>query len=249
MATQRSMNRPTVRPSRMADTNTGFAALQVDEEGGERMQERGNKHTALHKGMLHAFSGATTALVAAAFLDGSRFGWHPTMMATAYAFSMAQGMHLATDATGLPPGNQRLRQLIVHAWTMAAAVACAGLGAYAIYSNKTLHDKPHFVSLHARIGLATLCLSVVAPLLGVVAFKKLGIYEGLPLALQTQVKWLHRNTGKITFFLAGGTSLLGLNTPSIYKGWVTLLLMGLVLANSAAVASYIFTGRKVEPRE
>lgn len=243
------MNRPTVRPTRMADARTNFTALQVDEAAEEKVEGRGHERKVLHKVLLHAFAGSATALVAATFLDGSRFGWHPTMMAAAYAFAMAQGVHLATDATKLPPGSQRLQQLIVHAWTMAAAIGCAGLGAYAIYSNKTLHGKPHFVTLHAKVGLATLCLSIVAPLLGVVSFKKLGIYEKLPVALQAQSKWFHRNVGKITFFLAAGASLLGLNTPSIFKGWVTLVIMGLVLANSAAVAVYVFGTPKSEPRE
>ena len=52
--------------------------------------------------------------------------------------------------------------------------------------------KPHFRTLHARMGLAALLLGIAAPLGGALAFKSLGLLDGRSETLQQRVKWAHR---------------------------------------------------------
>ncbi len=58
---------------------------------------------------------------------------------------------------------------------------------------QVVHGKVHFKSLHAKVGLAVFILSIVAPLGGVVSFRRLGLLQRLPEKLQPQIKWAHRN--------------------------------------------------------
>lgn len=56
-----------------------------------------------------------------------------------------------------------------------------------------MHGKTHFKSVHAKVGLAVLILSIVAPLGGMVSYRRFGFLQRLPEKLQPRVKWAHRN--------------------------------------------------------
>lgn len=56
---------------------------------------------------------------------------------------------------------------------MFAAVAISG-GMYAIYTNKIINGKPHFTTIHGKIGLLALILN------SVVAFGGIPALYGLP---------------------------------------------------------------------
>lgn len=57
---------------------------------------------------------------------------------------------------------------------------------------QSLHGKEHFASLHGKVGALNLLLVALAPVLGVVSFRRMGLITKLPEALQPRVKWLHR---------------------------------------------------------
>ena len=65
---------------------------------------------------------------------------------------------------------------------------------------QVVHGKVHFKSLHAKVGLAVFILSIVAPLGGVVSFRKLGLLQRVPEKLQPQIKWAHRNVSTTARF-------------------------------------------------
>jgi len=52
--------------------------------------------------------------------------------------------------------------------------------------------KPHFRTVHARVGLAALLLGLAAPAAGALAFKSLGLLARAPESVQLRVKWAHR---------------------------------------------------------
>jgi hypothetical protein len=52
--------------------------------------------------------------------------------------------------------------------------------------------KPHFRTVHARVGLAALLLGLAAPAAGALAFKALGLLARAPEPVQLRVKWAHR---------------------------------------------------------
>ena len=53
-----------------------------------------------------------------------------------------------------------------------------------------------FTSWHGKVGLAVFILSIVAPLGGVVSFRRLGLLQRLPEKMQPQIKWAHRNVSR-----------------------------------------------------
>jgi hypothetical protein len=58
---------------------------------------------------------------------------------------------------------------------------------------QVVHGKQHFQSLHSKFGLATFIMAIVAPLGGLVSFRRLGLLQRVPDKLQPRIKWLHRN--------------------------------------------------------
>ena len=66
-------------------------------------------------------------------------------------------------------------------------------GLYRALVCQVVHGKAHFTSWHAKVGLAVFVLSIVAPLGGVVSFRRLGLLQRLPERMQPQIKWAHRN--------------------------------------------------------
>jgi len=53
------------------------------------------------------------------------------------------------------------------------------IGFGVIYRNKAIHGKAHFTSLHGKMGLVTLLLALLSPLLGAFSFKSLGLIHML----------------------------------------------------------------------
>ena len=49
-----------------------------------------------------------------------------------------------------------------------------------IYRNKVIHGRAHFTSLHGKMGLLTLVLALLSPVLGALSFKSLGLINMLP---------------------------------------------------------------------
>ena len=56
-----------------------------------------------------------------------------------------------------------------HGYIMSAACALSAFGFYVIYSNKNISNKPHFASLHGKVGLAVFSAYLMLGLVGGVA--------------------------------------------------------------------------------
>ena len=52
-------------------------------------------------------------------------------------------------------GKHKRSKLKLHLWLQALSTGLASAGAYAIYENETRMGKPHFTTLHGKLGLAT----------------------------------------------------------------------------------------------
>ena len=57
---------------------------------------------------------------------------------------------------------------------------------------QALRKKPHFTSLHGKVGVIALVLVGAAPALGFLSFRKMGLLTRLPAEMQPKVKWAHR---------------------------------------------------------
>lgn len=76
---------------------------------------------------------------------------------------------------------------------------------------QVLHDKPHFVSIHAKFGLATLVLGFLAPLGGAISFRRFGLLQRFSDRLQLRIKWFHRNVS--VFIIMAQDALLVFRLP------------------------------------
>lgn len=81
-----------------------------------------------------------------------------------------------------------------------------------------MHGKAHFTSLHGKMGLLTTALTMGAPVLGVLSFRRLGFHERLPPEWQPVTKWAHRLLGAVTWVLAIITMQLDLPHPAVFEG-------------------------------
>lgn len=66
---------------------------------------------------------------------------------------------------------------------------------------QALHGKDHFTSLHGKLGLITTIMTIIALVLGVVSFRKLGIISAFPSETHAGLKWVHRMVSVILYHL------------------------------------------------
>jgi len=186
----------------------------------------------------------TVMLVGWTYFNGELFGYHVTCMAAGFPFFMAEGILLSNHGVVLKPGPERLQLFQKHLALQLCGWLLIAAGFYAIYHNKDVHGKPHFMTRHATLGVSTIVLALlVTPALGAGAFKWLGIHEKLPESWQVPTKTFHRWSGGATFGLAVLTVLYGMATPGIYKELYTptMQLMTLV-CGGVVLNSYLLKG-------
>eukprot|EP00239_Pterosperma_sp_CCMP1384_P011280 CAMPEP_0197863210 /NCGR_PEP_ID=MMETSP1438-20131217/40507_1 /TAXON_ID=1461541 /ORGANISM="Pterosperma sp., Strain CCMP1384" /LENGTH=211 /DNA_ID=CAMNT_0043481027 /DNA_START=128 /DNA_END=763 /DNA_ORIENTATION=- len=185
----------------------------------------------------------TAGLVAYTYLNGSLFGYHATGMAIGYMMCMGQGIIMSNKGV-VTAGPGRLQHMKNHMYIqmLGAVMICGGF--YAIYRNKDINDKPHFVSTHAKYGLACIVLSVgVVPLGGALGFKWLGIFDKLPGPLQAPTKQAHRLAGAGTYVMGMVVALYGLATPGIYREKLTECMQAATVVSALLVGnSYLQKG-------
>lgn len=117
-------------------------------------------------------------------------------------------------------GPLRVTAIQNHMWVQVASIISIQLGFWAIYYNKTIHNKQHFKSLHGKVGLFTTLLSLAAPTLGVLCFKNLGLLSRLPSEWHPFIKWVHRMIGAITWVSAIFGMQLSLPHKAVFEGFV-----------------------------
>eukprot|EP00271_Cylindrocystis_brebissonii_P015737 TRINITY_DN38727_c0_g1_i1.p1 TRINITY_DN38727_c0_g1~~TRINITY_DN38727_c0_g1_i1.p1 ORF type:complete len:317 (-),score=36.56 TRINITY_DN38727_c0_g1_i1:283-1233(-) len=193
--------------------------------------------------LVHLLNLAVPACFAATFFNGSRFGYHPPLLAAGFLFFMGEGIMVAIGAKG----KSRQILLKLHALLQALAAGAIFAGMYAIYTNKTLNNKLHFTSLHGRVGLATLICAALVSLNGIPTM------YGVPSALKSlrpNINKAHKLVGATAFLSAGVTIVLGLQTfnPAhpLHKGPITYALAASTLVCLASVlhSSFLATQTK-----
>ena len=89
---------------------------------------------------------------------------------------------------------------------------------------QVVHGKAHFTSWHGKVGLAVFILSIVAPLGGVVSFRRLGLLQRLPEKMQPQIKWAHRNVSRAA--RCGERPFMTLPRSTLRMFWLPLRISG-----------------------
>ncbi|GAQ86595.1 hypothetical protein KFL_002990030 [Klebsormidium nitens] len=139
-------------------------------------------------------------------------------MSIGYMALLGEGILLATGAKG----KDRDFYLWLHSVCQVAGAVAIFCGLLAILQNKFQLGKPHFVTLHARLGLGTLIITALAATGGLPDF------YGLPPSwrkFQTLVNRTHRRIGRVAFGAGLLTMVTGLQTfkPAhpLHKGLLT----------------------------
>jgi hypothetical protein len=162
----------------------------------------------------------TAATVARADLS-LKFAWHPISMvlATQLLMPLASEVIIARQEEPLP---KRGKYGMVHGCVMLLALAVAGIGVQAIYSNKPAgFPGVHFQTLHALCGLAALAAMLAAS----------GRAEVRNLQLKQMIapRWsdkLHRQAGNISVSLSTVAVLTGLYNRLPLVDWSSMSLLG-----------------------
>ncbi|EIE25654.1 hypothetical protein COCSUDRAFT_12782 [Coccomyxa subellipsoidea C-169] len=171
---------------------------------------------------IHVLALLCALSIPVAIFNGTLFSWHPTLMALAFLGLMAEGV-VTSIMFRSKDGQDRVHAIQRHLIWQALGFVCLLGGFYAIYQNKArLSILPpfsyHFKSVHAKFGLATFIFGIIAPLGGLISFRRLGLLKKFPEKYQARIKWAHRNVGLLTWLLAVVTIQLALTHPAVWKG-------------------------------
>mmetsp|Transcript_796 Transcript_796/g.1759 ORF Transcript_796/g.1759 Transcript_796/m.1759 type:complete len:273 (-) Transcript_796:241-1059(-) len=227
-----ALHRPLQLASLLSPRSISSAAATFPTSSSSNMSAILETHGA---SIFHLLCIGTSLAVAFSVLDGSRFGYHPSCMALAYLLFMAEGALTAIKFRSLE-GPERTTAIWKHASLQSLGVLFAIIGFYAIYTNKSIHGKPHFTSYHSYAGLLAFVLAIVAPLGGAVSFKRLGLLTRLPQQHWAPIKYVHRKVGQVTVFVGLLAIVLALTHKAVYLGIVSYLLQLCVLAVAAYLA-------------
>ncbi|KAK9861801.1 hypothetical protein WJX84_007059 [Apatococcus fuscideae] len=179
--------------------------------------------------LAHGLAVALPTCVAVVLFNGTLFSWHPTLMSLGYLSFMVEGVLTAIKFRPRE-GSSRVRAIFAHIFWQILAIICVAGGFLAIYENKVNLGKPHFRSYHAKVGLASLLGTAVAPLAGAVAFRRLGLLTKLPPSLHPRIKQLHRSAGMVNLGMATVAVQLALTHPAVRKPlWTPIWQMSVAL--------------------
>lgn len=128
----------------------------------------------------------------------SPFSWHPFLM----TFGMVGSMGIAAITKKL--GGYTNTKL--HGMIASAGYFLSLGGLYAIYHNKNLYERPHFTSLHGKIGIAVMVL-MFGPWLGGGMFLHPDI--GIDKTNQT-IRKIHKLLSRSLIAVAWANSIYGL---------------------------------------
>ncbi|XP_045492499.1 transmembrane reductase CYB561D2-like [Colias croceus] len=141
------------------------------------------------------------------FRDGvNLFSFHPIFMSIGWLIFMCTAVNAVTPgdfATEWMP----IRLRSARHWVLQLmAVTFILTGFIIILTNKIIHDKPHFVSLHAKFGLAAIIFTFCTSIGGLGALYSLKLKDFLA---PIYTKILHASVGLMTLCLGVITIILG----------------------------------------
>lgn len=145
---------------------------------------------------------------------------------------MTSAMH-ALSPGDLATGWMPIRLRSARHWVLQVIAGTIVLtGFIVIVTNKFLKESPHFVTFHAKFGLASFIFMLLTMLGGLCALNSLNLKNYLP---PIYTKLIHTSAGLLTFCLGVTTILLGLFS-AWWKNpeWLTVLCFIFVLISMIA---------------
>ncbi|KDD74305.1 hypothetical protein H632_c1416p1 [Helicosporidium sp. ATCC 50920] len=185
------------------------------------------------------------AVLVPALWSGELFPWHPALMTVGFLGLMTRGILAAVSFRPLE-GHPRVSAIQRHAWIQVMAVSCIVLGFWSIYANKSRHNKPHFVTLHGKVGAVNFGATLGALLWGSLSFKKLGLITRFPERYHATIKWGHRAGAVVVWSLSLVTMQLDLPHPALPGG--SLLRIWQLLVAATGVSMMFLLRRQTLPK-
>ncbi|KAG1679608.1 hypothetical protein FOA52_006125 [Chlamydomonas sp. UWO 241] len=168
-------------------------------------------------------------------------------MAVAFLLFQAQGILAAVHFRCLI-GEARVAAIWRHVYWSGPGNVIMLAGFYAIYQTKIANGKDHFTTLHAKVGLATMVMSIGAQFGGAMSFRAIGLLDKFPAAMRPLIKTAHRNAGSVAWLMGLATIELSLCYPSMAKGAYTPLLQAGVAFMGAAMVGMSLLGQPMSAK-
>ncbi|CAO3696700.1 unnamed protein product [Rhizopus stolonifer] len=170
----------------------------------------------------------------------SAFTFHPVFMML-FIVLMTEGivnLQLTTTATEKKVG------LKYHAWIQSGSYLSAIVGVSFIFYNKVISNKPHFESVHGKLGLFVFIYLFVQVVFGVtIGLMPITIYGSLDKAKKL---WkYHRTLGYILLLLVWVTAQLGVRADYMYSNLYNPYLIHLHWLSLALVLVGLFYRTRV----
>ncbi|XP_068627920.1 transmembrane reductase CYB561D2-like [Battus philenor] len=149
----------------------------------------------------------TVIIICCSFKDGvTLFSFHPSLMCIGWLMIMTSAIN-AINPGDLATEWMPIRLRSARHWVLQIFGAIIiTIGFLVILSNKIINNKSHFVTLHAKFGLAALIFMVLTSMGGIGALYSLKLKNYLA---PIYTKLLHAGFGLLTFTLGIITILLG----------------------------------------
>lgn len=186
-------------------------------------------------------TGALAATMGYGFFNNDLFSVHPILMAAGYLLFMSEGV-MAAVRFRKREGGDRVAAIWLHAFTMGFALLSVAGGFAAIYANNIRKGSPHFTTLHGKLGVGAVALTLMSAAGGAVSFRRLGLLQRFGHKTQLRIKQLHRALGPVAYFLALAALYLGISYPKRRTRFTVAWQLGTVAAGALAGVS-LRTGR------
>lgn len=203
--------------------------------------------------VVHLLSVAFTGFIFYLAVPGSDlFSWHPTCMSVAFILLLLQAIVIFSPESSLFPSTPKPERVQLHWILHLFGVASAAFGFATVYLNKEVNNRKHFVSWHAKFGLAT-CVGALLALVG-------GVCAKYSVSLKKYVKpvnmKMYHATGGMLVFICAMTTVALACFSNWFKnrvdGWLWRAAFWIPIVLAVCVARQVtqsYLPRVLVPRE
>ncbi|CAF1392795.1 unnamed protein product [Rotaria sordida] len=142
------------------------------------------------------------------------FSYHPLMMTIGLLFCYGNAILLYRTFKQIP----KLMVKIFHACFLIISLTLGILGLAAIIRSKVINNRPHFMTFHSWIGIATIGLFVFQWICGFISY----LFPKLSLDIRKGYMPTHRLWGKIIFLSSVASILTGLSEHGMTSSFFTM---------------------------
>ncbi|KAL6266423.1 hypothetical protein P5V15_003273 [Pogonomyrmex californicus] len=164
------------------------------------------------------------------FEDYSFFSWHPICMTVGVGLLVTEAVFNISGEAYIAWKLPRRNRVTIHWILHTMGLIIIGIGLIIIVVNKINHNKDHFATTHAQLGLTTIVLSVLVAAFGVLANNTVWIY---PHVRPIFIKVAHS---------CGGIGVTILLLATLINGTYTPWWSGTTVGRDLIFASWFFAG-------